>query len=82
MTEPNKLEICQVKLFQFENSDLPVVADCSAWLLCELIPEPHIQQAHDLFIERLLQPMQIIGFSVRAAGTLKMQMKSGEPFIM
>lgn len=54
MTEPNKLEICQVKLFQFENSDLPVVADCSAWLLCELIPEPHIQQAHDLFIGKVI----------------------------
>ncbi len=31
-----------------------MVADCSAWLLCELIPEPHIQQAHDLFIGKVI----------------------------
>ena len=28
----------------------PLVAGCIGWLECRLIPEPHIQQAHDLFI--------------------------------
>ena len=30
--------------------DAPLVAGCIGWLECRLIPEPHIQQAHDLFI--------------------------------
>ena len=30
--------------------DAPLVAGCIGWLECRLIPEPHLQQAHDLFI--------------------------------
>jgi flavin reductase (DIM6/NTAB) family NADH-FMN oxidoreductase RutF len=30
--------------------DVPLVHGCVAWLECRLIPEPHNQQAHDLFI--------------------------------
>ncbi|WP_145648685.1 flavin reductase family protein [Pseudoduganella lurida] len=30
--------------------DAPLVAGCSAWLACRLVPEPHNQQAYDLFI--------------------------------
>jgi len=31
--------------------DAPLlVTGCAAWLLCEVLPEPHNQQAHDLFI--------------------------------
>ncbi len=47
---PEKLRQCGVELFQFGHSPIPVVEGCSAWILCELIPEPHNQQQHDLFI--------------------------------
>jgi len=30
--------------------DAPLVEGCIGWLECRLIPEPHLQQAHDLFI--------------------------------
>lgn len=49
-TEPQKLAKCAVKLFGIAGHDLPFVAGCSAWLACKLIPEPHNQQAYDLFI--------------------------------
>lgn len=48
--DPAKLQHCGVELFNIEGSDLPFVAGCSAWLACKLIPEPHNQQAYDLFI--------------------------------
>jgi len=51
MTEdPDKLAKCGVTLFAMDGHDLPFVAGCSAWLACKLIPEPHNQQAYDLFI--------------------------------
>ncbi|QSG83647.1 flavin reductase family protein [Acinetobacter indicus] len=52
--EPNKLDRCRVELFQFEHSPVPTVAGCAAWLICELIPEPHNQQTHDLFIGKVI----------------------------
>ena len=47
---PEKLRQAGVELFQFEGHNTPVVMGCNAWLLCKLIPEPHNQHAHDLFI--------------------------------
>lgn len=52
--QPDKLEQYGVELFQFDQSDIPVVRGCAAWLLCELIPEPHNQQTHDLFIGKVI----------------------------
>ncbi len=49
-TEPDKLRKSGVELFGIEGHDLPFVAGCSGWLACKLIPEPHNQQAYDLFI--------------------------------
>ena len=49
-TEPDKLARCGVELFGIDGFDLPLVAGCSAWLACQLVPEPHNQQAYDLFI--------------------------------
>jgi flavin reductase (DIM6/NTAB) family NADH-FMN oxidoreductase RutF len=49
-TEPDKLKLSCVELFDIAGHDLPFVAGCSAWLACKLIPEPHNQQAYDLFI--------------------------------
>lgn len=48
--EPDKLRRSGVELFQIEPHDLPFVESCSAWLACTVIPEPHIQEAYDLFI--------------------------------
>jgi flavin reductase (DIM6/NTAB) family NADH-FMN oxidoreductase RutF len=48
--EPDKLRHAGVELFGMDGHDLPFVAACSAWLACRLIPEPHNQQAYDLFI--------------------------------
>ena len=47
---PAKLQKAGVQLFDIAGHDLPFVAKCSAWLACELIPEPHNQQVYDLFI--------------------------------
>ncbi|MCV4272753.1 flavin reductase family protein [Pseudomonas capsici] len=47
---PDKLEKSGVELFRIEGHETPLVAGCSAWLICKLVPEPHNQQAYDLFI--------------------------------
>ncbi len=47
---PDKLREAGVTLFDVAGYDLPFVAGCSGWLACKLIPEPHNQQAYDLFI--------------------------------
>ncbi|EOI3501406.1 flavin reductase family protein [Cronobacter sakazakii] len=48
--EPEKLKLAGVELFHMDGVEAPLVAGCSAWLACELIPEPHNQQQYDLFI--------------------------------
>lgn len=52
--DPAKLEHCHTPLFHFDGFNLPVVEGCAAWLICELIPEPHNQQVHDLFIGKVV----------------------------
>lgn len=52
---PDKLQKAGVELFGMDGHDLPFVAGCSAWLACELIPEPHNQQAYDLFIGQVTE---------------------------
>ena len=47
---PDKLERCGVKLFRAGERHMPLVSGCSAWLICKVIAEPHIQQTYDLFI--------------------------------
>ncbi len=48
--DPDKLRRAGVRLFELEGHAGPFVAGCSAWLACRLVPEPHNQQAYDLFI--------------------------------
>ena len=48
--DPAKLAHAGVELFEMAGHDVPLVAGCSAWLVCRLIDEPHNQQAYDLFI--------------------------------
>ncbi|MBH5329592.1 flavin reductase family protein [Eikenella sp. S3360] len=51
---PNKLADNGVELFYFDDADIPLVKGCSAYILCKLIPEPHNQQTHDLFIGQVI----------------------------
>ena len=48
--DPDKLAECGVELFEAPGHSQPLVAGCSAWLVCKLLPEPHNQQTYDLFI--------------------------------
>lgn len=47
---PDKLAKHGVKTFAAPDVDLPLVEGCVGWLACRLVPEPHNQQAYDLFI--------------------------------
>jgi flavin reductase (DIM6/NTAB) family NADH-FMN oxidoreductase RutF len=49
-TVPDKLVRHGVSTFQSGPAGLPLVQGCVGWLLCRVIPEPHIQQTYDLFI--------------------------------
>ncbi|AGK50707.1 flavin reductase like domain protein [Burkholderia thailandensis MSMB121] len=49
-SQPDKLRRAGARLFSIDGHDAPFVEGCSAWLACTLVPEPHNQQAHDLFI--------------------------------
>ncbi|WP_044563057.1 flavin reductase family protein [Azospirillum sp. B4] len=48
--DPDKLTKAGVELFHMPGHAVPLVAGCSAWLACRLVPEPHNQQRYDLFI--------------------------------
>lgn len=48
--QPTKLADCKTELFYQDPYPVPLVTDSLAWLICKVIPEPHNQQAHDLFI--------------------------------
>lgn len=50
LRQPGKLAQSGVQLFSAPGHGTPLVAGCAAWLECRLIPEPHNQQAYDLFI--------------------------------
>ena len=51
---PHKLAENHIELFYQPGFDVPLVAGCSAYLICRLIAEPHNQQVHDLFIGEVL----------------------------
>jgi flavin reductase (DIM6/NTAB) family NADH-FMN oxidoreductase RutF len=51
---PDKLISTGVKFVRDAGHSLPLVEGCSAWLECRLIPEPHIQDAYDLFLGEVL----------------------------
>ena len=48
--QPTKLADCKTELFYQDPYPIPLVTGSLAWLICKVIPEPHNQQAHDLFI--------------------------------
>ena len=39
-----------VEIFYQDDSRVPLIADCAAWLVFKRIPEPHNEQSYDLFI--------------------------------
>jgi flavin reductase (DIM6/NTAB) family NADH-FMN oxidoreductase RutF len=49
-TMPDKLMRHGVQFFEAPVGEVPLVAGCVGWLACRLRPEPHNQQAYDLFI--------------------------------
>ena len=50
-TQPDKAARHGVQWFDAPGyRDTPLVQGCAAWLVCRVIPEPHHQQAYDLFI--------------------------------
>ena len=54
-TQPGKLATHGVELFHAPGYDtVPLVQGCAAWLVCRVIPEPHNQQAYDLFIAEVV----------------------------
>jgi Conserved protein/domain typically associated with flavoprotein oxygenases, DIM6/NTAB family len=55
--DPDKLEQSGVQLFKFADQEIPVVEGCAAWILCELISEPHNQQPMTCLLVRSLPLM-------------------------
>jgi flavin reductase (DIM6/NTAB) family NADH-FMN oxidoreductase RutF len=52
--QPSKLVPAGATLFEIDGYDLPCVTGCPAWLACTVIPEPHNQDADDLFIGEVI----------------------------
>lgn len=48
--DPDKFERCGLASFDGPATGLPLVGGCVAWLECRVLPEPHVQQAYDLFL--------------------------------
>ena len=46
----DKFAAFDIEHFAASRIGAPLVAGCIGWLECRLIPEPQVQQAHDLFI--------------------------------
>lgn len=51
---PEKLARHGVTTFTAPGFDTPLVYGCVGWLACRLIPEPHNEQAYDLFIGEVI----------------------------
>ena len=51
---PDKLAQAGVELFLLPGEDVPIVDGCAAWLICDLINEPHNQDSYDLFIGQVV----------------------------
>ena len=45
-----KLEESGAKLVKMAGFDMPMVEGCAAWVVFKVVPEPHNQEAYDLFI--------------------------------
>jgi len=52
--DPDKLKKAGVELFKMKDFDVPLVKGCSAWMICKVIPESHIQESYDLFVGEVI----------------------------
>lgn len=52
--QSDKLARAGVELFRVDGYPAPLVAGCSAWLMCRVTDEPHNQQTYDLFIAEVV----------------------------
>ena len=43
-----------MKIFYKDDSRVPLIAGCAAWLVCKRIPESHNEQSYDLFIGQVV----------------------------
>lgn len=50
----DKLSAQHISSFTTSMTDTPLIEGCVAWMVCRLIPEPHNQQAYDLFIGEVI----------------------------
>jgi len=53
--DTDKFAAFGIKSTPGEYTGAPLVDGCLAWLECRLIPEPHIQQAYDLFLGEVVK---------------------------
>lgn len=49
-SDSEKMSHPSVQLFEMSGMAMPFIEGCAGWLACKLIPEPHNQDTHDLFI--------------------------------
>ena len=50
----NKFAALGLSTFAASHIEVPLLEGCVAWLECRIIPEPHIQQAYDLFVAEVV----------------------------
>lgn len=50
----NKFATLGLSTFAAAHIAAPLLEGCIAWLECHIIPEPHIQQAYDLFVAEVV----------------------------
>ena len=50
----DKFAHCGLAAFAGDAVTAPLVDGCVAWLECRLLPEPHLQQAYDLFLGQVV----------------------------
>lgn len=50
----NKFAAWELSTFAASHIEAPLLTGCVAWLECRIIPEPHIQQAYDLFVAEVV----------------------------
>lgn len=53
-TPDSKLAAFNLPTFAASQIEAPLLEGCVAWLECRIIPEPHIQQAYDLFLAEVV----------------------------
>lgn len=52
--DPEKLKHCGAELFRIDGTSAPLVAGCSAWLACRIIPDAYNQKNYDMIIGEIV----------------------------